>query len=79
MGNSKSTTQELAENGVVNSNFIVQEAEYNVTKDVKIVLYFILVIMVLILMGKLFKAYRRSLKKQIRQDLAASLHSVTDV
>lgn len=72
MGNSKSTKQDLQENGVVNSNFIVQQAEYNVTKDVKIILYLILAIMILYMIAKLFKAYRRNIKKQIRRNLGAT-------
>lgn len=39
---SKDTKQEVTENGAVNSNFIVQESEYNISTDMKIVFYLLL-------------------------------------
>lgn len=60
MGQSKSTAQDLTENGVVNSNFVVQqEQEYNVTKDVKIILYLLVAMMAASLGIKLFQIYMR--------------------
>lgn len=77
MGQTKSTAQDLTENGVVNSNFIVQQEEYNVSKDVKIILYIIVAIMGVSLGIKFFQIYRRNIKKQVRRNLAASTISVT--
>lgn len=76
---SKQTKQELQENGVVNSNFIVQEQEYNVTKDVKIVLYLILVLLVINLGLKIWGNHRRQMKRRIRREVVASRASVSAV
>lgn len=80
MGQSKSTAQDLTENGVVNSNFVVQqEQEYNVTKDVKIILYLLVAMMAASLGIKLFQIYMKSVRKQIRRNLTASTFSVAPV
>lgn len=73
MGQSKSTEQKVQENGVVNSNFIVQEQEYNVTKDVKIVIYLILACLLAMILMKLFRVYHKQLKKQARRNLAEAV------
>lgn len=79
MGKTQSRQLELNENGVINSNLIVQEEEYNVTKDVKIILYLILAMMVVQLVIKVYQMHRREIKKQLRRNLAASVASVQAV
>lgn len=76
---SKDPKQELTENGAVNSNFIVQESEYNVTKDVKIVLYLILVVLILDLAFKLYRAHKKKIERRVRRNINASLGSVAAV
>lgn len=76
---SKDTKQEVTENGVVNSNFIVQEAEYNITKDVKVVLYLIFAMLAMLLLWRIIRAVKKNMKKQIRRDMAAvSLASIRE-
>lgn len=76
---SKQTKQEVQENGVVNSNFIVQKQEYNVNKNVKIILYLIVVLLVINLGLKLWGSYRRQMKRRIRREVAASNASISAV
>ena len=73
MGQTKSTEQKVQENGVVNSNFIVQEQEYNITKDVKVILYLILSCLLVIVAMRLFKAYHKKTKKEVRRNLAVAV------
>lgn len=76
---SKDTKQEVTENGVVNSNFIVQEAEYNITKDVKVILYLIFAMLAMLLLWRIIRAVKKNMKKQIRRDMAAvSLASIRE-
>ena len=76
MGNSESSKQQLQENGVVNSNFVVQEQEYNVTKDVKIILYLMLAILCLNSVFKIFKCYKKQMERNIRKNLVLSSASI---
>nr|CAI5848838.1 unnamed protein product [Callosobruchus analis] len=79
MGSSKSKHQDLTENGAVNSNFIVTQEKYNVTRDVKIVLYLILTLLVLQFALKLFQIHVKGVKRRMRRSLAASVASVHNV
>ncbi|KAJ8909390.1 hypothetical protein NQ315_008877 [Exocentrus adspersus] len=77
MGHTQSS-HDVKENGLVNSNVVVEESEYNVTKDVKIMLYIIVVLMVIQLLLRLAKDHRKSVKKQIRRNLATSVANITE-
>lgn len=79
MGNTKSTTQDVTEDGVVNSNFIVQEQVLKSTLDVKIMMGLMVLIMVAQLLLKLCKMHRSQVKRTVRRNLAASMASVTPV
>lgn len=77
--NSKDPTQTVKENGAINSNFIVQESEYNISKDMKIVLYLILAVLVLNLIFKAYKMHKRNLMRRFRREATASRASVAAI
>lgn len=76
---SKDKRMELTENGIVNTNYMIQEDEYHLSKDVKIILYIMLVLMIANFVLKVFKMHRRSVKKNVRRNLAVSRASVASV
>ena len=70
MGTTKSKEQDLAENGVVNSNFIVEENITKPTSEVKILLYIITIVVVLKFLLHLYKMQRRNVKRNITRSMA---------
>lgn len=69
MGQTKSTSQEVVDTGVVNSNFIVQQKEYNVSMDVKIMLSIITIALLILLALEICKNYGKQVKKRIQRNL----------
>jgi len=67
MGNTETRrvepTQQLSENGVVNSNFIVQEPKTLMATDEKVVLYVILIILVARVLVDAMVQFKKSVKR----------------
>lgn len=61
----------VTENGVVNSNFIFQEKEYPITKDVKVMLYsYIIVVVVMLLFAlKCFQFHKKKPQETVAEKI----------
>lgn len=77
MGNSDTKqvdpNQQLSENGVVNSNFIVQEPKTLMATDEKVVLYIIFFILLLQLVMEAVHRYKESIKKKVLKKTASTI------
>lgn len=76
MGKTNSKHSELTDNGVVNSNFIVEQESIQVPTDVRVLLYIVVAVVVILLLLKLHKAYRRGLRKDLSRSMVLRTQAV---
>lgn len=69
MGKSSSKHAELTDTGVVNSNFIVEQESVAVPTDVRVVLYVLVVAILVLLLMKIHKAYRKGMRKDFSRSM----------
>lgn len=69
MGKTNSKHSEVTDTGVVNSNFIVEEDSIKVPSDIRVLLYIITFGLLLLLVLKIQKAYRRGIKKNLSRSM----------
>lgn len=74
MGKSSSKHAELTDTGVVNSNFIVEQESVAIPTDVRVVLYVLTVAILILLLIKMHKAYRKGMRKDFSRTMVLRTH-----